>query len=357
MSIRVNRFAITDPIYDFVDNVSPSDTFYEIIDTQEFKRLNGIKQAGITAFFGDKRQYTRYEHCIGVYMLLKFNKVSDDKCIAGLLHDVYHTVMSHSIDNVFTDEKNKISYHELIKYEYFETYCKNIIHILAKKFPRYKPTDFLDGELTEITKNKSFGADIIDYFMRDGFHSGMITKKFVNKIIKNIGVIDNKFYITDMNLAKKLFTKTIQINSTLYMSPTSRGQYKLFEKILKEALKIKLICKEDFFDLNMTDEKLVSLLRKDGDCLITTLFSALDNIVCYSFSQPQQKKYECSCERWQQIDDNVIRKLRCINPICAPDMKELSIINQSSMTTLNRNLHEHDEIQKLFVKSSINIPT
>lgn len=47
--------------------------------------------------------FTRYEHCVGVTLLLRKLGATLEEQTAGLLHDVSHTAFSHVIDWVFED--------------------------------------------------------------------------------------------------------------------------------------------------------------------------------------------------------------------------------------------------------------
>ena len=57
------------------------------------------------------RATTRYEHSVGVMLLVRRFGASLDEQIAALLHDVSHTAFSHVIDYVFNDHDHQ-SYHE-----------------------------------------------------------------------------------------------------------------------------------------------------------------------------------------------------------------------------------------------------
>ena len=84
----------------------------ELIESHAFQRLKHIHQYGFNPCLIPSEPYTRYAHSLGVYFLLhKFN-ASRGEQIAGLLHDVSHTVFSHIGDYVFGDNPGFSSYQD-----------------------------------------------------------------------------------------------------------------------------------------------------------------------------------------------------------------------------------------------------
>jgi len=78
-----------------------------LIESKPFQRLKNISQMGPPTTFYHIKNYSRYEHSIGVFLLLKHLGASDNEQIAGLLHDVSHTTFSHVIDWVVGTGKNE----------------------------------------------------------------------------------------------------------------------------------------------------------------------------------------------------------------------------------------------------------
>lgn len=73
----------------------------DLIKTKEFQRLQGLNQSGIPFPYPRRQEFTRYDHSIGVYLLLQKLGASIEEQIAGLVHDVSHTAFSHAIDWVY----------------------------------------------------------------------------------------------------------------------------------------------------------------------------------------------------------------------------------------------------------------
>ncbi|MCK4525510.1 MAG: HD domain-containing protein, partial [Candidatus Andersenbacteria bacterium] len=80
----------------------------EIILDKDFQRMKKISQFGIfkhSFLFGI--EFSRFEHSVGVYYLLKKFGASEEECLAGLLHDISHGAFSHVLDIVFADDGNE----------------------------------------------------------------------------------------------------------------------------------------------------------------------------------------------------------------------------------------------------------
>ena len=84
----------------------------ELIKSAPVQRLKGIYQGGASFLVNQKWNVTRYEHCIGVMLLIKKLGGTIEEQIAGLLHDVSHTAFSHVVDVVFENQAE--DYHENI---------------------------------------------------------------------------------------------------------------------------------------------------------------------------------------------------------------------------------------------------
>src|SRR3989344_9249800 len=67
----------------------------ELLGNPLMKRLEHINQYGAFSYVCPKMYTTRLEHSLGVYFLLKSWGAPRAEQVAGLLHDVGHTVFSH----------------------------------------------------------------------------------------------------------------------------------------------------------------------------------------------------------------------------------------------------------------------
>jgi hypothetical protein len=77
----------------------------ELLETPQVQRLKHINQLGVPEEFFCTKNFSRYEHSVGVLLLLKLLGASPEEQVAGLLHDVSHTAFSHVIDALMGDTR------------------------------------------------------------------------------------------------------------------------------------------------------------------------------------------------------------------------------------------------------------
>src|ERR1700722_9123583 len=87
-----------------------------LIECPTFRRLQGIKQAGPSAIAFPFKTVTRFEHSLGVYLLLGRFGADRREQVAGLLHDISHTAFSHAVGFVFASDEQ--DHHEGLKPEF-----------------------------------------------------------------------------------------------------------------------------------------------------------------------------------------------------------------------------------------------
>src|SRR3989344_1720304 len=75
----------------------------DLINSDPVQRLKGIAQFGIPDEYSHKKGFSRYEHSIGVLILLRKLKADLVEQSAGILHDISHTAFSHVVDGVAGD--------------------------------------------------------------------------------------------------------------------------------------------------------------------------------------------------------------------------------------------------------------
>lgn len=336
-----------DPIYHFAESIIIDDVVTDIINCAEFKRLIGIKQAGITGIFTE-RSYNRYEHSLGVYFLLKFLGASLEQCVGGLLHDIYHTNFSHTTDELFCGASQE-SFHERNKYIFFNKCCGNIIQILSQKFPERDYSYFLDGPNMLITKNKSFGADMIDYILRDGFYEGVFAHEWIDTLVNNLSIIDGRIVLNDRSMSRYFVEKSIYINEHYYMSPFSRGQYVIFTRILRHAIKHNIVSTEQLIYGYKTDYEIYNQIKNSEDETIASLITMLETITDYSFTCVDDKE-------WKKIAAEIVRKPRFLNPIChtgvpqSADTDVVSTTDKDVRDLLEETNKQFQKKESLYVK-------
>src|SRR3990170_5931387 len=152
----------------------------DLMQSAAMNRLRGVLQHGITGLIGITAPTTRFEHSVGVMLLVRRLGASLEEQIAALLHDVSHTAFSHVIDYVFGGHDSQ-SYHEGVQEEYLAG--TDVPAILARHGFDWR--DFLheaDFPLLE-QPAPALCADRLDYFLRDSRDLGLATDDEIENVL------------------------------------------------------------------------------------------------------------------------------------------------------------------------------
>ncbi|GIP34651.1 hypothetical protein J2TS4_38610 [Paenibacillus sp. J2TS4] len=221
---------VTDTIY---GEYSIDGLLEELITSNPVQRLKGVYQGGASYLVNEKWSVTRYEHSIGVMLLIKKFGGSLEEQIAGLLHDVSHTAFSHVID--FVLENNDEDYHEKI-YRSMIT-DSEIPSILRRYGYDYKKILLNDSKWKLLEQPApELCADRVDYTLRDMYHYGSITLEEVINFIDNIIIIDGTMYLKNIETAEWFVKTYYKEVIDFFMNPLNVYGYDFLAKTLKLAL-------------------------------------------------------------------------------------------------------------------------
>ncbi|EJR59464.1 hypothetical protein IIO_03969 [Bacillus cereus VD115] len=239
----------------------------ELILSKPVQRLKGIHQAGASYLMNEKWNVTRFNHSVGVMLLIKKLGGSVEEQIAGLLHDVSHTTFSHVIDYVF-DNMNE-SYHE----EIFSSVVKNseIPAILLKYGYNYEDILLDDSRWTLLERSApELCADRVDYTLRDMYTYGYISLEEVHSFLSDVIEVDRKMVLQNIEMAE-WFTETYYKEVIdFFMRPTNIYGNDMLAKTLKLALHKQVIHAEDFL---LEDHELIVKLQQCNDQEVHALLS------------------------------------------------------------------------------------
>ena len=189
----------------------------ELIKSLSLQRLKGISQGAHSPIFFKilklpfrKCRVFRFEHSLGVFILLKIFGASLREQISGLIHDVSMPVFSHSIDYALK-EGSEINHSFQDK-------------INDKNFP------LKERPLPE------FCADRIDYSIRDGVAYGVISKEKAQGFIKNLCIMNNRWVFKNKNWAENFAKFYKKMNDKFYSGIASALMLliKIGQKLFKE---------------------------------------------------------------------------------------------------------------------------
>lgn len=247
-------------IYDEIYGECKIDKVLEdLIMSEPVQRLKGIHQGGASYLVNKKWNVTRYDHSIGVMLLIRKLGGSLEEQIAGLLHDVSHTAFSHVIDFVF--ENKKEDYHEKI----FTTVIKYsaIPTILAKYDYNYEEILFDDSKWTLLEQSApELCADRVDYTLRDMYAYGKITFEEVDRFLADLIVFEGKMYLQNIEIAEWFVKTYYKEVIDFFMDPINVYGYDLLAKTLKLSLEKTILTPKDFLG---KDDELITKIKSSGD--------------------------------------------------------------------------------------------
>lgn len=249
---------ITDDIYG--DFEIKSECIIELINSKPMQRLKGIAQFGVPDIYNIRKGFSRYDHSVGVMLILNKLGASEEEQIAGLLHDVSHTAFSHVIDWVI-GEGGSESYQD----EQHESYISKtgIPKILEKHgFSVDRITDYhhfglLERDLPDIC------ADRLDYSLQE------MPNEIAATCASNLVNFNNQIVFSDKKSARLFADNFLKLQTEHWGGFESTARYRIFADTLRLALKIGVIIMTDFWEDD--DYILKKLSKTDNQNIKSTL--------------------------------------------------------------------------------------
>jgi len=215
----------------------------DLIQTRAMQRLKGVLQHGITGLMGITFPTTRYEHSVGVMLLVRLLGGGLEEQIAALLHDVSHTAFSHVIDYVFNQHDNQ-EYHEAIKLGYV---AGTDVPAVLRNFG-YRWQDLLEVENFGLLEQPApaLCADRTDYFLRDSLDMGLASQADIERALSHLVVWNGRIGVDDVQVATWMGTTFIAADERSWANFREVGLYELTAQALRTALQIGLLQEADF---------------------------------------------------------------------------------------------------------------
>lgn len=279
----------------------------ELINTPEFKRLSNVGMncgCEYTSFpiFSKGKNYTRYEHSIGVALIIWHFTKDIKQSIAGLLHDISSPVFAHVIDFLNGDHETQESTEE--KTEEIIENSKEIQKILKKY--NLSTKDVYDYHMYPIADNDSplLSADRLEYTLGNSFYYGFKPMEEIKEMYDDLVISINEFGQSEISfstLDKSMeFTAVSIENSRVYTCNADRFSMQYLADLLKLAVNKNVISMKDLYTV---EDEVVDKLQKDEE-----LKSKWNDFI--NFSQIFTSKEKPEDGYWV----NIPAKKRYINP-------------------------------------------
>lgn len=215
----------------------------DLINTSVFQRLKKIHQGGAIFLVKPEINHTRFDHSIGVMLLIKKLGGSIEEQIAGLIHDISHTAFSHLIDYILDIEEE--DYHEK---RYGEVLRDRELNDVLRKY-RIETSKFIDLEKYQILEYPlpNLSADRIDYTLRDLFQIGEVSKKEISWFLSGLQIFENRIVLMSEDYGKWFQSKYHFLVTEYFGAKENVEVNIIMKKIVKDCLEQGIIEESDFY--------------------------------------------------------------------------------------------------------------
>lgn len=259
-----------------------------LLASNTMERIKYVDQSGILPYFGYAPTFRRYDHCVGVWALLKRFRCSLKEQVAGLLHDASHTAFSHVADYLFARAKKRAqhikdnsyvesahSYQDSVHLDFLHTMQVGEIlkefHITLEEID---PDNGLHKALEQPLPDLC--ADRIEYNLHTGILWHKLSAKAAAKILKDLRFESDRWFFVNAQSARQLADLSLHFTRHLWGSEWNMVLYFYTTQMLERALELGII------DLKTIqygmDKEVFAILEKSSAPYIQRRFEACQKI-------------------------------------------------------------------------------
>jgi hypothetical protein len=302
----------TDRVYGNFEIDEP--VILELINSKTIQRLKYIDQAGYFEPHFPGTAHSRFEHSIGVYLLLKMYGAPLEEQIAGLIHDVSHSAFSHCIDYVLDAGSEKEHNHQDNVFDEFVR--KSEIPEILKKYSL--DLEYILDDKNFPLKEKDLPdlcADRIDYSLR----TATVFKEIQNGkyFIENLLAENGQWVFKDFESAERYAKLFLKLNTDYYAGLPTAVMFRTVGDYLRYALSKSYIFETDLYT---TDKIVLGKIEPHikNDSKLSLLFDRMNNKIGFR-NNPDDYTGKVFC------------KSRVVNPLCKHDgdIMRVSEVNPS----------------------------
>ncbi len=275
------------------------DVLVALIESSSLQRLKDIDQAGYPEPYYPGSAHSRFEHSMGVMLLLRRFGASLEEQIAGLIHDVSHSAFSHCIDYALAGVAEEKHSHQDDIFEGF---------VRTSEIPAILERHHID--LERILDDANFPlkerdlpdlcADRIDYSLRQAVVCGHIPDG--SQFLQRLSAEDGHWVFADVESAASFAELFLLCNTRYWAGLTSAVMFRTVGDTLRHALAQTYISEADLYT---TDEAVLRkiLPRATEDATLALLLARMNGEVGYT-NDPDDFTARVSC------------KSRAVDPLC-----------------------------------------
>jgi len=312
MKFLIDIFRIRDRVYGTVEITDP--VLVELISSPAMRRLKGVDQAGYFEPHFPGTKHSRFEHSVGVCLLLKRYGAPLQEQVAGLIHDVSHSAFSHCIDYVLDAGSPEKHDHQDNVFDAFVR--KSEIPSILEKYGMN--IDFILDDANFPLKEKKLPdlcADRIDYSLRSARLYGILYD--ADFFLDFLVVKNGDWVFTDFEHARQYAELFRTLNTKYYAGMPSAIMFQTVGDCMRYALNRHYI---DQSDLYATDAVVLAKIHRnlENDAQLRTFFKRMNDRIGFK-NDPDDYDHEVVC------------KSRVVDPFCldGDKVKRVSEIDTS----------------------------
>lgn len=293
---------VRDKVYGEEEIIEP--IILELINSPTLQRLKEISQQGMPQEYYHKEVFSRFDHSIGVMILLKILGADLNEQIAGLLHDISHTAFSHVFDWVIGDPL-KEDYQDNIFFEFLEK--SEIPSILEKhNLDVKKIADLKSFTLLE-KEAPSLCADRIDYSLRELVDLGLDND--VKFLVDNLISLKGGIAFKTKESAEKFGRHYARLQREHWAGNEAKARYHILAEILRIAMKKNHLTIKDF---HKTDNEIMGILKNTDNKQILEGLNKLKNGFAIKETKEKNKGFVLK-KKFRYIDPEVYVNEELVN--------------------------------------------
>jgi len=289
----------------------------ELLRSPSLLRLKNISQYGVPDKYYHLKSYSRYEHSVGVMLLLRKLGATLEEQVAGLIHDVSHLAFSHVADWVFSEgyKGNEDLQNTLMK-----DFIRNskITGTLTKH--GFSTDRLLNEENYSLLEKKipDLCADRLDYAIREFKY--WLNPGIVEKCLDGLVNYNGEIVFSSQEIAFLFASNFLELQTRHWGGFEGVTRYHLFSEALKLALLEGIIKKKDLYK----DEPFILAKLENHNRKIEDILSCL--------KKKDLKDYMCNSGK------KVFKKFRYVDPkvINNGELIRLSSLSKDFTELLNK---------------------
>ncbi len=254
----------------------------DYLNIKEMQRLKGIGLfcgCDYTNLFNTRFFYSRFDHSLGVALIVWHFTHDKKQTIAGLLHDVSSPVFSHVVDFLNNDHLLQVSTED--ENEKILENSQELLALLKRDGIKLEEVvDYKDYPVADNPKPQ-LSADRLEYMLSTGFVlTHTLTFAEIQMIYDDLDLFIDEQGNTEIGFKSQdiatLFTHNCCEVAKLCLSNKNKLALQLLADILKKMAQKNLVTMEDFY--NLTEAEMIDLIEKSEYQSIYQCFKDLTSI-------------------------------------------------------------------------------